>query len=84
MTPPRQRPICGSRKGYARHTAANETPCDPCAMAAREYARSYRAQTPEYMARNASKNSARTRAKTRLAREYPARFLEIFEEELAK
>lgn len=80
----RQRPICGTRKGYARHTGANEEPCEPCATAAREYARSYRARSPKYMERNSKRGAARSRAKTRLAKEYPARYLQLLDEELAK
>ena len=79
-----QRRICGTRKGYARHTAASEEPCEPCAMAAREYARSYRARNPEYLERNAKKGAARSRAKSRLAKENPARYLQLLDEELKK
>jgi len=41
MTQPAQ---CGTTSGYERHRRNNETPCDHCATARREYQQEWRAR----------------------------------------
>lgn len=38
---PRPIPACGTNAAYQRHLRLKETPCDPCAEAARRYKRDY-------------------------------------------
>lgn len=58
---------CGSNKGYFAHRRRGEEPCTACRQAHYDY--------------QAESNAARSRALTRLAKEYPDRFREIFAEE---
>jgi cytidine deaminase len=60
---------CGTNKGYFAHRRRDEDPCAACRQAHYEY--------------QADGNAARSRALTRLAKEYPDRFREIFAEELS-
>ena len=73
---------CGTLAGYTRHRRADETACDECKAAHRDYIRSFRA------AKGVSPSSmrltrARRRAHTRLAAQYPRVFARLLAEEMA-
>lgn len=58
---------CGSNRGYFAHRRRNEDACDACKDAHYDY--------------QAANNSARSRALTRLAKEFPDRFRELYTDE---
>lgn len=74
----------GSYAGWNRHVKADEKPCAPCIRAQTEYLNNYRAAHPEYGTKNRKRALARSRALTRLMREYPAQFRKLYNEELRK
>lgn len=73
---------CGTRAGYMRHKRAGEDACEPCKEANRAYFRVWRRTHPDVYGRRYNRGAARGRALTRLAREQPDRFRELYDEEL--
>lgn len=69
----------GTYGGYQKCVGRPEGSCEPCRKAAREYIRQYR-KDPSVREKDRFANKTRTRALERLAKEYPARFLEILDE----
>jgi hypothetical protein len=65
-----------------RHKRAGEDPCAACVEANRAYFRAWRKTHPNVYSRLFSRGAARNRALTRLAREQPARFRELYADEL--
>lgn len=51
-------PPCGTRRGYKRHRYHNETPCDPCTQANREYDRQRPSRRPKERPMNAQETAA--------------------------
>ena len=73
---------CGTYAGWQRHHKLNSEACEPCKEARRTYMREYRKRNPTYADKGRQSRTARGRAMTRLAREYQARFYELYREEL--
>jgi len=73
------RPQCGSYYGYSIHFANGEKACEPCLEALRKN-RKERRSDPAVAAVDAWYTRTRARALRQLAREYPARLLEILDE----
>lgn len=72
---------CGTYAGYQRHGRKGTQACKPCKKANADYQRN-RYQDPDVRRKRLDENTARRRAYQRLAREYPARFTEFYQEEL--
>lgn len=73
----------GTYAAVNRHNRSGEPLCESCREFRREYMREFRATHPGYLAANAMRTNARRRAMTRLAAEYPRRFEELLDDELA-
>jgi len=74
-------PPCGTTAGYQRHLRNGETADRACLDAVSEYQRNYRQANPRYKVRARRRDVIRQRAMRRLAREYPARYLQLLDEE---
>jgi hypothetical protein len=70
---------CGTNYGYKLHVDNGEEPCKPCRDGHRKYTNEYRSD-PAVAAVAAWYTRTRAKALQQLAREYPARFLEILDE----
>lgn len=68
--PPTARPQCGTYAGYFRHYRAAEDACAACRAA--------------NYAHNADRRAARDAAYSRLTREFPDRWRELYAEELER
>jgi hypothetical protein len=75
-------PPCGTYAAYQRHGRLGEERCDPCRQAAKDYMTSLR-QKPGGRTKDRWWNKTRNAALERLAQEYPARLLELLDEERA-
>lgn len=73
------RPQCGSLYGCQIHAKLGEEPCNACRQERREQSREYRSR-PEVKARR----RAERRTVARLKREFPARYMTILDEEMAR
>lgn len=73
------RPQCGTPYGYKLHIDNGEPTCPPCREARREQMAAYRSD-PAVAALVAWESRTRYAALRRLARRYPAAFLEILED----
>lgn len=71
---------CGTYAAYVRHIQKGEQPDEACRLANSRYKREYRASRPDVRAREQAAVRARNRALELLAREYPARFLQIMDD----
>ena len=79
MSAPLKPPIVhGTYAGWNQHQKRGEQPCSACKDASTQYMRDYRAR-PGQRHKDRWWNSTRKRALEMLAREYPARFLEILD-----
>jgi hypothetical protein len=78
----------GTARGRGRHQKAGEKPCDPCAVAWNAYQQAWRQRDPEtaekHRAMVTACVAARSRALTRLGREYRERYRELYREEKAR
>lgn len=74
---------CGTVAAYARHRKSGEQPCNLCLKAWASYQAEYRL-THKPSERVQKNQAARARAFTRLRREHPKRFQELYQEELAR
>lgn len=72
---------CGTHAAYQRHRRSGEPPCSACLAANAEKTRAHKQASPDYVQRCNERNKARERARVRLAREYPARFRQLCNEE---
>lgn len=73
---------CGTYAGYQYHKKHGEDGCEPCRVANSTYQRDRR-RDPKVRQREYERKAARERAVWRLAAEYPGRFRELVEAELA-
>jgi hypothetical protein len=74
-------PRCGTSAGYMAHRYANEAVCDDCVKGHAAQIAAHRAQHGRH---DRPLSKARTRAHTRLAREYPDRFRVLYEQAKAE
>lgn len=79
VKPTQERPPCGTYGGYQSHHRRNEKACDPCKAAFAAGIKDYRSD-PVVKARNTHRQKIHARAMRQLAREYPARFLELVDQ----
>jgi hypothetical protein len=73
----RQLKPCGTRAAYERHRKHSEKPCDACMKAAATHTAAKRESRPDVREAERTRQRVIARAMRQLAREYPARFLEI-------
>jgi hypothetical protein len=73
---------CGTYAGWQAHQRAGVKACEPCRLARNEWTREHR-RKPEVAEKRRAVVRARDRALARLAREYPARYLQLLREESA-
>jgi hypothetical protein len=71
----------GTLGAYQAHRKRDEEPCDSCRAAAAAYMQQWRKNHPELYSRELAAKSAKRRAWSRLASEYPERFAELLNEE---
>jgi hypothetical protein len=75
---------CGTDAGYQRHRVRGQEPCELCREAHAAYFRHRRRESPRLAAAIRRSNRARSRALWRLADEYPERFQQLYDDEMAK
>jgi hypothetical protein len=78
--------VHGTNRGYDRHHAAGERPCDPCRLAHNAYIREWRAtrRSPDAAKARNRYESARLRALTRLSKAHPEEYAELLRGELTR
>lgn len=74
---------CGTYAGWNRHRAMGATPCEACRDARNTYMRDYRDRS-YVRERERRDNSARRKAKSRLARAHPDEYRRLYAEERGK
>lgn len=74
---------CGTYAAYQRHLRKGEETCDACRQANTVQARTLRTD-PAIKSEQNARSAARSRAAWRLTREYPERYRQLANEELAK
>jgi hypothetical protein len=71
---------CGTPSGWTKHKNADETPCDACALAKKEYNQRWRS-APEKVRKNRLHAQAQARAVGRLKAIYPDLYAALYAEE---
>jgi hypothetical protein len=74
-------PRCGTWAGYTAHRYVGEDPCDDCR---KEHAARIAAHRAANGRRDRALGKARSRAYTRLAKQYPERFRDLYEQAKAE